>query len=274
MQLPSLPALANIFSNRSGSPATATPQQAPAPMNPAATPDAASGMHNANPGADPVNQNLDGAKLGVDGKPVKDSSPMDSFTDLFKIDDKKQPPKDLLREPLLNLDPKTLAAAVNKMDFAKGLNPDVLAKAFPGGDPASIQALLNGVSRSVYMMAFQGFTKLTESAIGTNNSRFETVLGDRFRNFQVNAKQSTNKALQHPAAKPVVSALKSMIATQKPDLSADEVQQQAEDYFLAMGKSINSLDADSEENKSKGNAADGSDVDWGSYLDTGNIRQP
>lgn len=272
MDFPSLPSLAHIFSNRSGSPVTSTPQHA-APPNPAATPDAASGMHQANPAADPLNQNLDKANLGGDGKPKKDSSPLDAFKDMFTIDPKKPTPKDPMKEPLLNLDPKTLAEAVNKMDFAKGLNPDVLAKAFPGGDPAAISQLLNGVSRSVYMMAFQGFTKLTESAIGTNNARFETVLGDRFRNFQVNTSQSTNKALQHPAAKPVVSALKTMIASQNPDLSADDVQKQAEDYFLAMGKSLSSIDAENDaENRSKNGNAD-APADWTTYLDTGSIRQ-
>lgn len=268
-----LPNLAHIFGNRSGSPATSTPQHAAAPAAAPASPDATSGMQQVNPAADPANQNLDAANLGTDGKPKKQSSELDAFTDIFTIDPKKPVSKDPMKEPLLNLDPKTLAAAVSKMDFAKGLNPDVLAKAFPGGDPAAIQSLLNGVSRSVYMMAFQGFTKLTESAIGTNNARFETVLGDRFRNFQVNTSQSTNKALQHPAAKPVVSALKTMIAAQKPDLSAQEVQTEAENYFLAMGKSLNSIDAENAaEDRSKNGNTDGP-ADWTTYLDTGNIRQ-
>lgn len=268
----SLPSLAHIFGNRTGTPATATPQHAAAPANPAATADAASGMQQTNPAADPANQNLDAANLGADGKPKKQSSELDAFTDIFTIDPKKPVSKDPMKEPLLNLDPKTLAAAVSKMDFAKGISPDLLAKAFPGGDSVAIQSLLNGVSRSVYMMAFQGFTKLTESAIGTNNARFETVLGGRFRDFQVSASQSTNKALQHPAAKPVVSALKTMIAAQKPDLSAEEVTQQAENYFLAMGKSLNSIDAENErENRNKDGGNDGP-ADWSGYLETGNIR--
>lgn len=227
------------------------------------------GLDKNNPGADP--NNVTGATNLPNNSNKGPSSPMDEFVDLFKIDPNKQPSKDPLKEKLLNLDPAKLAEAVNKMNFAGGLTPEMIAEAQQ--NPTKMVDILNRVARNSYVMSFQAVTSLIESAIGQNNSRFETVLGDRFRNFQIDMSTPQHKALQHPAVKPVIQALKQTIAMQNPELSPSEVQKRAEDYFLAMNKSISSIDTENATNSgtNRGVNSPAAEPDWTKYLETGNL---
>ena len=59
-------------------------------------------------------------------------------------------------------------------------------------------------------------------------------LDSRIRNFQVKSQNTSNEALNHPAVAPMLNAVKMQIASSNPNLSADQVQQQAEQYFTQM----------------------------------------
>jgi hypothetical protein len=252
--------LANLFRPSSGVPAS--PVGGTGTPNPAGPNDPARGLDLSNPGAGGLGSPDGGVKNPTEGKGP--DSPLDAFTDLFTIDPKKPVPKDPLAEPLLKLDPKTLGEAVAKMDFTKNLPPDLVAKALQGDANAFAQAL-NGATRASFMQITQMVTGLIEGAVRTNNGRYDSALESRFRTFQLNSSTSTNKALEHPAAKPVVAALKSSIAQMHPELSAADVQKRAEDYFLGMSKAITSVGEEGA-GGTAGNRGEPAEQDWSKYL--------
>lgn len=262
--------LANAFGTGNSQPGTTggTPATPAAPAAPAAGND---GMQQQNKGAGAGNageQPLD----QQNNQQKKDSSPLDAFENMFKIDDKAQPVKDPMMEPLFNLDPKTLAEAVNKMDFAKHISPELAQKALQG-DVAALQQMLNGSSRAVFMQAAQMLTGVMQKAFTTNNSRLDSSLSGRFRDFQIQSSPSTNKALAHPAAQPVLSAIRKQISTQNPGLPAHEVTAQAENYFLAMSKAITSVNDDGNQANGRSSPAAPKDADWTTYLEGGSQSQ-
>lgn len=259
--------LANLFSGNKGiNPAPASNIN-PTQGTPAPNPDAAAGLQQSNPAADPANKDLN---LGVnpDGTPKKDaSSPLDAFTDVFKIDPNKQPAADPLKDPLFSVDPQKLSAAVSKMDFTRAIKPELVQKAL-AGDPAAFSAAINQATQTAYMAVTQMMTGLMETAFSKNNGRFESTLSGKFRDFQISHSRPDNKVLQHPAAQPMISALKTHIASQYPDLGPQEVTKRAEDYFLAMSKELNTLDKDAAETAAAGGAGKGAEPDWTKYLET------
>ena len=229
----------------------------------------------ANPGADPNNVaggNLPGTKVN----PNDTGSPLDAFSDIFKMDDNNQQ-TDPLSQRLLELDPKKFGETVSKMDFTRSLNPELVQKAL-GGDTQAFNSVLNSAFQSSFAASTQMIVGIMEQAFAKNNGRFSSTLDGKFKNFQLNSTAPTNKALNHPAAKPVLQALRQQIAnsTAGKNLSATEINQKAEEYFLAMGKAMDSLG----DNKGGKGGAGGGDagedqIDWGSFLEgnSGNFQQ-
>lgn len=191
-------------------------------------------------GDGPNLENSGGA--GTDGTGAKGpSSPLDVFTDMFTMKaDSGAAPKDPFSEPLFNLDPKKLGEATGKMEFTRGIDPALVQKALQG-DAASFLGILNTVSRNAFTAALSTTVGMTERGFGSFKERYDNTLDGRFRDYQVNSMVSSNPALKHPAAAPVISGIKQMIASQNPNMAPAEVQSQAEAYFLAMGKAMGSL---------------------------------
>lgn len=227
-------------------PASAAAPAAPAtPQVGAGQPGAGTGnMNPNNPGAGAGTGDGTGATLPASGdaanKGAGTGSPLDAFTDMFTIKEDKNKPADPFASPLFNLDPKKLGEAASKMDFTRGINPELITKAL-GGDVASFQEVLNSAVRGAFTAALQTSVGMTERGFGSFREKYDTRLEGRFRDYQVNNLQSTNPALKHPAAQPVIAAIKSHIASQNPQMPPSEVQTKAEEYFLAMNKAINSV---------------------------------
>lgn len=252
--------IANLFRPVQQTSQVAAPAAAPAAGTGAAP--AKTGMEQVNSGAGAGSQdNLEGAGLG-DGKGTKqDSSPMDAFNDLFKVDPNKPAPKDPMAEPLLTMDHGKILEAVNKMDFTRGIDPALVQKAL-AGDVASFTQVLNSANRAAYMSSFQAITGILERAVKTNNERFNSVLGDKFRNFSISSATTDNPVLRHASVQPVLAAIRDTIAKAKPNLSASEVSKEAEQYFLTMGDALSSLTKENELNAAGGDKTKGAEPDW------------
>lgn len=210
---------------------------------------------------DPNARNPDGTP-----KTKADSSPLDAFNELFKIDPNKTPTPNPLAEKLMELDPTKFGAAVAKMDFTRTLAPDLVSKALQG-DVASFTQALNQALQGTFASAVQMLVGINEAAFRKNNDRVEAVLGDRFRNFQIQSSKPENKALQHPAAQPVLAALRAHIASSSPELPAYEVGKRAEDYFVAMGKAMQSVEQQVKDQTLQQHGTQ--EVDWTKFLEEG-----
>lgn len=214
---------------------------------------------------DPNSRNPDGS-----AKPKPGSSPLDAFADLFKIDDKNQPPVNPLSQKLMDFDIQKFGAAVSKMDFTRTLNPELVQKAL-GGDATAFNQALNQAMQGNFAATMQMVVNVMEQAFNKNNGRFESVLGDRFKKFQLDFSRPENKALQHPAAQPVLKAMREHISSTNPGMSPDEISRKAEEYFLAMGDAMAAIKSEGEnKDKNKGGPGGGSgEPDWTSFLEQG-----
>ncbi len=183
-----------------------------------------------NPNADPRN----GVPPSGTAQPTNQQepiSPLDQFKDVW------QPRKDEkgnvisepnpLAQPLLTTDPAKFAEAARKMNFTSGIDPAVATKAL-AGDVDSLMALINQSSQNAFMAASQLSTNVVENAAKTNNSRFESVLQDKFKEFMVKQERTDNPVLQHEAVAPMLDLAKQQLMRKHPDKTAGEIQGMAE----------------------------------------------
>lgn len=191
------------------------------------------------------------------------SSPLDAFKDVFTIDPNRKAPADPLSSPLLNLDPKKLQESVAKMDFARGINPELVTKALQG-DAASFGQAVNSVVQASFAATLNMVVPLMEQAFSKNNSRYDSVIGNRIRDASLSYTRPTNSALQHEAAQPVLAALKKQVSSQFPDMSPTEVAAKAEDYFLAMADAVTGAKPQKAAEPGPGNRTP---TDWDAFLE-------
>jgi len=238
--------IANIFKS---SPPAAAPAAPAKPMD-VANPGAGAGTDPSNPLPAP--------------KPAEDPpvNPLDTFKDMFTIteDDRKKAPADPFADPLLNFDPKKFGEAATKMNFAKAVNPELAQKAL-SGDANALMQVINSAAQSSFVASAQVLSGILEQAISKNNGRLNATLDSKFRNMQLGYTSPENPALKHPAAQPLVEAIKATIAAKNPQLSPSEVTKQAENYFGVLSESFTKAGAP----PAKGDSSEA--MDWTKFLE-------
>lgn len=267
--------ISNLFSPRGtghqvsgqGAPASAGQGAAAATGTP---PAGGTGMeqNNANAGTGANGTGEGNGGTGNAGAAV--GSPLDSFTDIFKMEGSEGQPANPLSEKLLNLDPKKLSEAVAKMNFAQNVSAEQMQKALQG-DTQAFQGILNQVSQNAMAVSTNMIVNMMEGAISKNNERFNSTLGDRFQEFSLKHQRPENAALNHPAAQPVLEALKATISNNPKNrgLSPSEIAKKAEDYFLTMADSINAAKTPANDTSSaSGGRKPNAEEDWTQFLQT------
>ena len=263
--------LTNFVFGRPPAPPTG-PSPAPAPSyqpsstqlnpqnnnNPANTANAGAGQQepNNNP-----NNNADLNK-GAQG------SQLDNFKDIFKIptDDKGQPTipnTNPLADPIMSVDPQKLREAAGKMDFTRGLEPELLQKAMSGQDPQAFMQVLNSVAQNGFSTALAATATMQNQALNTYHTRLDGTLASRVRDVQISQAAPKNPALAHPSAQPVLSAIRQSVAQANPHLSPEKVAETAENYFVAMA-----ADMQAANEKSQPQTKSAGETDWMALLKT------
>jgi len=212
---PAAPAPQPAAVNSNGSAGPAAQQQSPA--NPAANPQQMTGQPAQAPAGGPVN-------------------PMDAYANLFtpKAQDPKAQKAPTLADPILGtLDPVAFRQQVSTANFASTIPQEQMQKAL-SGDVQAFTDVINSAAREAFSAAAQLSHGLVEQGVRTGAERLNSGLDSRIRNFQVKSQNTSNEALNHPAVAPMLNAVKMQIASSNPNLSADQVQQQAEQYFSQM----------------------------------------
>lgn len=226
--------------------------------NPATT--AANGNGQQEPNNNP-NNNADPNK-GVQG------SQLDNFKDIFKIptDDKGQPTvpnTNPLADPIMSVDPQKLREAAGKMDFTRGLEPELLQKAMSGQDPQAFMQVLNSVAQNGFSTALAATATMQNQALSTYHTRLDGTLASRVRDVQISQAAPKNPALAHPSAQPVLSAIRQSVAAANPHLSPEKVAETAENYFVAMA-----ADMQAANEKSQPQTKSAGETDWMALLKT------
>ena len=213
-------------------PGTAQPAPAPAQPVPVVGGPASKQTSLANPAADPANMGGQPAAAPAAGP----QNPLDSFADMFKPRqvDPSAPRQQTLADPILGqLDPAAFRQQVSQANFTASIPQETIQKAI-SGDAQAFADAINHASREAFAAAAQLSHGLVEHGSRTAAERVNGTLDSRIRNFQIKSQNTNHEALTHPAVAPMLSAVKMQIASSNPQLSPDQVQRQAEDYFTQM----------------------------------------
>lgn len=209
-----------------------------------------------------------GAADNTGGAPIKDGdkkedSPLDIYKDIFTIptDDKGnpiQPSADPLSSPVIDFDPAKLQEALKGKNLVGNVPQELLQKAMSGNDPQAFMQVLNLASTNSFQLAIGAASKMVESAISKHTANLEAALPSRIRDTQIRQSSVKNPVLSHPAAAPMVEALKMQIAVKNPQLSPDRVTEMAENYFIAMSKELGNNDG----TPKSGTGTNGKETNW------------
>lgn len=203
------------------------PTQQVTPMNaPPATP-----MAQVNPGAAAVVP-----PAGTDNSPPP--NPMDELAKIWQTDPTSQQPVDPFAQPLFNTDPAKIAAAASKIDFTAQVNPELMAKAMSGSDPAAFMQVMNAIAQKAVATSTQLNAATIEQATARNNARIEQAMPDRMKRIQLESMQSENPVLQHAASQPLLKMVRSQIQMSQPGLSAVEINKMAENYLSGFASQL------------------------------------
>lgn len=166
-------------------------------------------------------------------------SPGDKFSKLWEttpIDPNKQEQSDQ------GLTPQQMLEAASKVDFAKVLDKDLIAKITAGGEDAAaalVQAL-NKVSQQTYAQTVLVTDKLITAQVEKAQHTFANKVPELVRRQKIqDGLIKDNPAFKDPAVAPVVGLIQNQLAEKFPSATADEIQQMAIEYFQGAANKLN-----------------------------------
>ena len=167
--------------------------------------------------------------MGNTADAVGGLTPLDEYSKLYDnkpIDKGAAPAPDVLAAPITDYQ-----AAAGKLDFTKGLDPEVATKAL-AGDVESLMSLINGAARNAFAQSSYSASRVTKSALDTRMDSMKASLPEMLRKQQANSGiVDGNAALKHPAAQPLVQAVQARLAEQYPEATAQELQAHTVKYM-------------------------------------------
>jgi hypothetical protein len=190
-------------------------------------------------------------------------SPLDAFGKLWENDPNK---KDSAGDFKFNVDPAKLQEAVSKANFVQAIPQENLAKIAAGGDDAvkAFAESLNLVAQNVLAQSTMASSKMVENALSKANESLNARLPNMMKQYQLTDNmQNENPALSHPAAQPLIEAVKSQLTIKHPDATTIELTKMAKEYLTAFAGLVNPAAPPADTKGGKGKA---NDVDWESFL--------
>jgi len=190
----------------------------------------------ANPSASPAAMTAEAAAAtpATPATPAAPSHPLDSYASMFKPREATADKPITLADPILsNFDPAEFKQQIHQADFTAAIPPDTLQKAMSGDAKAFAEAI-NLAAREAFAAAAQLSHGLVEHGSKTAAERVSGSIDSRIRTFQIKTQNTKHEALSHPAVAPMLNAVKLQLATSNPNLTPEQVQQQAEMYFTQM----------------------------------------
>lgn len=172
-------------------------------------------------------------------------------------------PQDPLAQSIYNFDPAKVQESSRRLNFAGDIDPAQIDKAL-GGDKEAFLSIINQTTQNAFAAATLNTGKLINDSHATNNGRMKSALPTHIKQVQLSQTETTNPILQHPAAQPLVSALKSMTSQRDPSLSPNEITARVEALLVGLGTAI--ADGTPERQQQQKQAAAG-EQDWSAFLD-------
>ena len=177
---------------------------------------------------------------------VNKPDPMDTFKDLWapavKVEGDEE---DFNPSEIFKIDPESMQAALGKINFAEGVVTQEALEAVTAGGPGAVQALmgmLNGTGAKAMQMSTMAAAKMVENAMTKASQSMDKKISSGVKLNQVSsAMQELNPALSHPAAAPMVNALKQQFTAKHPTATPTEITTMISSYLdnfagIAAGK--------------------------------------
>lgn len=182
------------------------------------------------------------ANTGNDSANTEVKPPLAEFGNLWNnIGSDGKPVTPVIPEPLYKVDPKQLMDIAGATDFKSVVTPEVLAAMVAGGEKGVAAAMeaMQKMSQAVYANSAVAATKIAEAGITKAAQQFEARLPAIVRNQSVaDSLSQKNPALRDPAVVPIVEMIRNQMSQKYPNATAQELQDQAERYFLAAGEAF------------------------------------
>lgn len=253
----------SIFSTLFGSstPAPAAPA-APAPQGGAGQPGNIPPQANQSTAASNGTAPNGVVPAGTPDSATAPASPLDQFKDIWQPSENSNTP-----QPLINVDPKSLAEAAKKTDFTKMISPDQLTAIGQGGEAAvaAFAQAMNQVAQGVYAQSAFATTKIVESAVNKAREQFQADIPAHIKRLNVSESlQTENPAFSHPAASPILGAIQAQLAQKHPNASSSELTGMAKQYLEQFANVVSAPGIAAREKKEQ--AGKPQETDWNSFL--------
>lgn len=194
--------------------------------------------------------------------------PMDTFKDLWTAPAKVEgQEEDFNPSAIFNIDPATMQQAIGKINFAEGITADQLQAIQGGGEEAikAFAAVLNTSSAKAMQLSTTAAAKMVEQAMTRASGAMDKKIASGVKLNQVSsAMQELNPALTHPAAAPLVNALKEQFTNKHPTATPTEITTMISSYLdnfagIAAGKKEDPAATAAAAEAAKG-------TDWAAYF--------
>jgi len=178
-------------------------------------------------------------------EPPKPTSSLDKYTSLWQTptteDGKPVPlPVDALKQPMFNFDAGKVTESAGKMDFTSGIDPELLTKATSGDQEAFLAALNHGIRNAVIGMTMSN-GNLINTALLQNNERITASLPTHIKGVHLMEMDPTdNPVFSHPAAQPLVQALKKMAFARDPNADPKQINRDIAGYLSEFASELTS----------------------------------
>jgi len=190
-------------------------------------------------------------------------SPLDDFKTLWETDPNAAKPAESM---FASLDSKKVMETASKVDFTKVVSPELLAKINGGGEGA-MQAMMEAMGKMSQMSFAQSAmatTKIVEQALKEQETKYNSELPNHIKRQTVsNTLRDENPALSHPAAQPILEAIKTQMTSKFPNATASEVASMAKDYLASFASAVSPVKTTTDTNDTKQGGTDFSN--WDSF---------
>lgn len=193
-------------------------------------------------------------------------NPFDAYQKMFDNAAKTS----TVEAPSFSLDPKVVADVASKMDFTKGLSPELVQKA-TSGDAAAMMQLIQEVGRNSYRASLEHATKLTDTHLG-QRSEFESKrvkegVRNQLTSDALSQGSESNANLNHPVVKAELNRIARTFAAspEYQDASPQEIARAARQYMTDLHNALNPADP----TKTKEGKVKPKEIDYFEYISGG-----
>lgn len=192
--------------------------------------------------------------------PSKDTqNPLDSYEKLFDNATNNSE----IQAPVFSLDSAVVKTTANKLDFTKGINPELVQKA-QSGDAAAMMQMMQEVSRNSYQAALEHTTKLTDAHLGQRTDFDNQRLQKGVKQQLTSDALRSNPNYNHPVVRAELNRIAQAFSNSPEyvDASPQQIAEAAQKYMMDLHSAMSPADP----NKDSSGKTKAKEFDYVAYL--------